>query len=229
MKKLVKKSIGVLLIVVILCSTLTGCFGESDEERTYVYGDTVRRLWGPDINAKVETNVSNFSKNKVTFDLFVSVYDINNPRNYVDDFPEIFRLAIYVSKDEYIARAFPYKLSEAVCMKSLEDVENAELIREISYDEAFNTDFGYTIDEDDWVESIKYNHKERITIPEYFFDSNYESTSKHQTIYIHVIEFLCYDHTYDGKEVEDGMIVIRAEYTTIEIKYKISGDKVMLR
>ena len=219
MKNLVNKSIGVLLILVILCSTLTGCFGESNEERTYVYGDIVLRRWGPHLNAKLESSVSTFSKKNATFDLFVSVYDIDNPANYVDDLPEIYRLCIFVSNND----TPPYKNFNPVYQKSFNDVENAELIREISYDEAFNTDFGYTIDEDSWAKSINYNHKEKITIPEYFF------TPEHECICIHVIEFNCRNYDDKGNKIEDGLIVEAVQRTSICILYALSDDTVVFK
>ena len=167
------------------------------------------------LNAKIVSDTTSFDKNNVTFDMYIGLYNVNRSINYRDDLPEIYTLAIYVSN----SKKLPFKLREGNYIDNIENVDGAKLIRNITYQEAFNTDFGYTVN----YLSIHYSHKEKIIIPAEFFNS------KNNTVYIHTIELLCYEDVDVDEKHKNEMIIWVSKYTSIEIEYSLNGNIVTVK
>ena len=209
MKNIVKKSVGVILILLTLLSTLTGCLDIGYASGDYSIGFEFAKM----LNAKVRSEKSAFSNDDVTLDLYIGVYDKNETYHLVDDLPETYVLTIYVSN----FNVMPFTFHEDVYIRDFTDVDNAVFIREISYKEAFSEEYGYTVS----MGKIQYNHSERITIPKELFSPEYDA------VYIHIVELYCYKDE-DLVEENDKKVRLMSS-TSITIYYYLIGDKVFLK
>ena len=207
MKSVLMKFVSVLLTLLTLLSTLTGClyFGYSSGNSSIGFE------FAQTLNAKVKSNKRVFSKDDVTLDLFIGVFDKNETYYFTEDLPETYVLTIYVSNFKEI----PFNFREEVYISDFSDVDNAIFIREISYEEAFSEEYGYTVT----MRKIEYNHSEKITIPKQLFSPECDN------VYIHLIELCCYK---DTNSVEENTKKVRlASSTSITIDYSLREDKVV--
>ena len=205
-----KKSIALALTILTLVLSLTGC-----KNKEYSRGNRYKEYsFAQSLHSKIVFNTLLFNKNNASFDIFIGVYDIDKNISYPDDFSETYNLTIYVSNSENV----PFVLEEYNYLEQIESIGNAELIRTISYDEAFNTDFGYTVQS----REIIYNHKEKILIPEKFFNA------ENKSVYIHVITLHCYDATEADEKQGNKIKVMVTQHRKIEIHYFLIGDKLII-
>lgn len=222
MKRIVKKSVGVLLILLIVLSTFTGCMilGYSNGNSNLGFPER------DDLNAKVKANNCLFEKDGVTLDLFYCFYCLDEEtieqskanHHYIpsesekDTFHSESAYAIYISKNNLLV----FERDENEGLIDYENKVNARLWKFISFEEAFNTNYGYTTDQNDSAlnKRINYNHNEKLTIPTEFFDSS------SGCVYIHIVSFL--------HDVNADSYFTTSEMSTIRIKYKLLGDTVVL-
>ena len=214
MKRIVKRSVGVLLILLIVLSTLTGCFNGSG--RKYFSGDSyIAGEFSHNIYSKVESDKNVFNKNNVTLDFYYCLYSLDGNltlesqkkyNSYTEDGYNIENnFAVYISDIEEIV----FEQDD----KNIIDYENrvnAKLWRFISFEEAFSTDYGYTTD----GMKINYHHWETITIPSELF------TQSSGSIFIHIV---CIRH-----DVKNNTFRLGDYRTNIEIKYRLVGNDIKL-
>lgn len=199
--ELMKKTVALILVVFTITLSLSGCSNES-----YEIGDiSLGFEFSQSLNAKVRCPKRYYEKNDVVFDIYICTYDYESRAIYSEDMYDAYNLLIYVSNSE----SMPFSVKDYTHMKNLDDVEGAVLVRRISYEEAFYTDFGYTTE----GLRINYDHKEKIAIPKELI------TYGNDTIYIHLIELFC--HESDGG---DGLLVHMGSKTNIRLKYRLLGD-----
>ena len=169
------------------------------------------------IYTKIEADKLYLKKDDVTFDMSVGTYNLDGLYDFSRIIPETYKIAVYVSNS--IAEP-SYSFDKDKYPENIEDVEGAKLIRIITYDEAFSEDFGYTTN----GSIITYNHKEKITIPQEFINSD------NGMVYIHIVKFCCYNiPTYENGEVKDYYIDVSIYHAQwIEIEYQIFGDYMVL-
>ena len=223
MKNIVKKSVGVILILLTLISTLTGC-----TNKEYFWGDsTLRNDWNADlsINSKLVSSNKIFELCDVTLDFFYSLYSINSNESldqikekytYVPSVNESERYlytetvyAIYLSNNEELI----FEKNENEAIIDYENKVNGILWRFISYEEAFSTNYGYTTmrKNGSWLQEIKYNYKESITIPSELF------APVNEKIYIHIVRLA---HT-----PQNGLYTcVEHSIRTLAIRYILIGD-----
>ena len=170
------------------------------------------------IYTKIEADKLYLKKDDVTFDMSVGTYDLDGLYDFSRIIPETYKIAVYVSNS--IADPF-YSFDKDKYPENIEDVEGAKLIRVITYDEAFSENFGYTTKN---YNIITYNHKEKITIPQEFINSD------NGMVYIHIIELYCYNlPIYENKEVNGYYKKVSIDHAQwIEIEYQIFGDYMVL-
>ena len=222
MRYIIRKSVGVLLILLIVLSTFTGCAGLG-----YTNGDNVSvGEFKKYFYAKVESDKWFLSKEDATLEFYYALYPINGngtlefqktAHSYIyfdseeDDEKHYLEsvFAIYISKNEELL----FERDEHGYLLDYENKVNAKLWKFVSYEDAFNTNYGYTSS----GLRINYNHSEKITIPaEYFGLSN-------EHIYIHIARF--------WHDVEEDVYYIYPTYPekpTVIIEYRLIGDTVML-
>ena len=220
MRCIIRKSVGVLLILLTVLSTLTGCEGLG-----YTNGDNVTvGEFGKYFYAKVESNKWFLNKDDFTLDFYYSLYSLDGKRTiesekmshsyvYFDEVDKKHYLesvfAIYISKNEELL----FERDEHGYLLDYENKVNAKLWKFVSYEDAFNTNYGYT------SSGLRknYNHSEKITIPaEYFNKSN-------EHIYIHIARF--------WHDIEEDVYFLYPTYPekpTVIIEYRLIGDMVML-
>ena len=233
MKNIIRKLLGVLLILLILLSTLTGC--DFDENTLYNGGAYYEPnpVWTKGENilcAKVEANKTIFDVDAVTMDIYYALYSRDNGEsleelraNYtfipsegdVDPHQEV-DFAIYISNDKDLV----FEKNENKTLVDYKNKVNGIMWKFIGFEEAFERDYGYTtttVDENSFFEfrKVNYSHKETITIPEELFNS---SSGK---IYIHITRLT------HNKET-DQYYCYYSYYYSYPIKYRVILDKVYL-
>jgi hypothetical protein len=230
MKKTITKSVGALLILLMLLSTLTGCV--YDDNVTYVSGAYYEPYeWGKgDIPcAKIESDKTRFDIDSVTLDFYYALYS----RKHGESLDELKRnysyvpsgndnacyteseYAIYINNNEELI----FEKNENGTLADYKQKVNGIMWKFISFEEAFGTDYGYTttVDENSFFKSekVNYSQKETITIPKELFNSS------SGYIYIHVVRLL------HNKETDQHS---RCNYYcyTFEVKYQVILDTVKL-
>lgn len=232
MKNLIRKLLGVLLILLTLLSTLTGCVYE---ENTLYHGGAYYEPgyeWGKSndiLCAKVESYKTFFDIDAVTMDFYYALYS----RDYGESLEELrakhmfipsegnttphqeVDFAIYISNDMDLI----FEKNENKTLVDYKNKVNGIMWKFISFEEAFETDYGYTttVDENSYFKfkKVNYLHKETITIPEELFNS---SSGK---IYIHITRLT------HNKET-DQYYCYYSYYYSYPIKYRVIWDKVYL-
>ena len=213
MKKTITKSVGVLLILLTLLSTLTGCYLNEEYRR----GDSFLQLeFAKEYYARVESNKCIFERGDVGLTLSYGLYSLDGNRTletqknynlYNEDGLIIENnFAIYISDSEEL-------IFERNDNKKIIDYNkvNAKLWKFISFEEAFSTDYGYTTSSF----KINYHYSEKITIPTEFF-------SKHSgTVFIHVV---CLRYN-----VNEQFYTLGDCKPKIKMEYRLVGDKVVLQ
>ena len=221
MKNYFKKSVGVLLILIILLYTLIGC-----SDAIYSKGDSYLGFpLASTINAKVETNKLIFNKNNVVIDFFYGLYcldkqDIWQAKDNHDYVPSVWdenafhsqsEFAIYISNEPLLT----FNLCNSGSFADYNNVD-ARLYKYISFEEAFSINYGYTTSgESAAAKKIIYNYSEKLTIPSEFF------ISSNDYVYIHIIHLL---HDIDN----DTFNTLSYDTKTLRIKYKSFGNTVIL-
>ena len=208
MKRIFRRITLVILLFAMIMSS-TAC-----KKAMYVSGNThVPIEFGKLAYAKVEANRLIFNNVDVTLDFYYAFYRINNntkeqlkenaeEKQYQPNF------AIYLSNNEELIFAEDDNEKIVDCETGV----NATLYKYFTFDETFDTDYGYTTK---GFNEIQYNYSEKLTIPEGFFVSSCEF------VYIHVVYF-AYDKINDL--IHDHSVLY-----TVQIKYKLLGvDKVIL-
>ena len=181
-----KKLIALVLVIVTLVLTLTGCFwrGNNTSEE-YCWGDY--GLGFPhyqDLNAMVTSDRLEFDINNVTLDFSYCFYCLDDET--IEEVQSDFyygtgekyweaSYAIYLSNDSYLLFE-----EEDTRIIDYENKVNARLIKYIDLEDLFNTNYGYTTP---IGRQIEYNHTEKLTIPAEYFDPS------QGIVCIHVIRF----------------------------------------
>lgn len=216
MKNYFKKSVGVLLILLTLISTLTGCYQNEEYHRgdTYI---SLRPNYSQECYARVEADKSIFDIDDVTLDFSYGFYSLDGNRtletarihNLYNENGVVIEnnFAIYISNSEDLV----FERDDNRKIVDYDNKVNAKLWKFISFEEAFNTDYGYTISEFE----INYNHSEKITLPIEFF------AAQSGTVFIHVV---CLRYL-----VNDQLFALGDDKTMIELEYRLIGDKLVLR
>ena len=225
MKNYFKKSVGVLLILLTLLSTLTGCY----KDEGYISGNlSVRFEFAPNHYAKVTSDKSIFDKGDVTLDFSYSLYPLDGastletqklqhfyiPSESEREKGEYHReavFAIYISNDQKLI----FEEDEQGYLLDYENKVNGKLWKFISFEEAFTTDYGYTTS----GFKINYHHSEKITIPaEFFKESN-------EWVNIYILMFWRNVDKGDFYQCYSGQL----DKPTVEIRYRLTGNKIKLR
>ena len=210
-----KRLIALILITFIMTLTLIGC-----SDAVYSRGQTHLSFeYAQDVNAKVEANKFLFNKNDVTLDLFYCFYCLDNHnldqvkdgneciiKNEYENLHFQSNYAIYLSNNKELI----FEKDEQDNLVDQKNKVNATLYRYFTFEEAFATDYGFTSS----GLKINYNHSEKITIPEEFFDSS------NNYVYIHVVWFW-----YDVLNETTSDL---REKTTIEINYELLEENRVL-
>ena len=210
MKNIMKKSVGVILILLTLLYTLTGCYlFEYSKGSGLGIG-----LITNDLYAKVKSDKRFFDKENVTLDFYIGLYyaqgtiesqkeqyafETANGNNVERHF------AIYLSDSEEII----FEKDGNEYALDIENKVNARLWKYISYEDAFSTDYGYTHES----MIMDYHHKEKITIPQDMFDLSSGS------VFVHIV---------DLRYVNNEAFMIGYCGSYFEIKYKCFYDKIVL-
>lgn len=230
MKNIVQKSVGVLLILLTLLYTMTGC---ADDNNVIYFGGAYYEPyeWGKgDIPcAKIESDKTIFDIDSVTLDFYYALYSrkrgeslekLRANYSYVPSENDNFchtesEYAIYISNNEELI----FEKNENETLADYENKVNGIMWKFICFEEAFGTDYGYTtsVDENSFFKfkKVNYSQRETITIPEELFNSS------SGYIYIHVIRLLHNKET--GQHSRDSYYCY-----TFDVKYQIIWDTVKL-
>ena len=216
MKNLIRKLLGVLLILLILLSTLTGCY----KDGKYVNGDLSCPIeFAPSFFAKVESDTSIFDRGDVDLNFSYGLYILNGAYTYTIEEQKLLHcfnedgvviednFAIYISNSEDLV--FEYDDNGRII--DYENKVNAKIWKFISFEEAFATDYGFTTS----FMNIDYHHSEKITIPSEFFDA------REGTVFIHIV---CLRHYINEQNFGLGY-----GETMIEMEYRLTCDKIVLQ
>ena len=225
-----KRFIALTLVILIIIISLTGC-----SDRIYKRG-VINLPWGryQEINAKVEANKIIFDKNDVTLDFFYSFYcledlTLDQVKRYNDyiyyetilpDYEKVpirhirCTYAIYISNNKELI----FEKEENGALVDWENAVNAQLLKFFDYEDAFSSNYGFKFPE--IFQELTYNHSEKLTIPEYLFNTNNEY------VYIHILSI---DYNVlEDRYYNSGVFHIDNIYT-LDIEYKLIGDnKVIL-
>ena len=214
-----------LLLIVLLIATLsfTGCTGP-----VYVIGNERQGFeFAQDLNAKLESDKFIFDKNDVTLDFYYCFYCLDyvtlehawlsktyilTQGNETQHFEAVY--AIYLSKNKDLI----FEEDKLGNLVDFQNKVNAQMLKFISYEDSFNTNYGYTTLLRPFLK-INYNHKEQITIPAELF-----STSN-DPIYIHVLSFV---HNIDTDKYYNENSFDVENLRTLEIKYKLLGENTVM-
>ena len=230
MKNILIKSTGILLILLILLSALTGC---ADDNNVIYFGGAYYEPyeWGKgDIPcAKIESDKTMFDIDSVALDFYYALYsrkrgesleELRAYYSYIPSENDNFchtesDYAIYISNNEELV----FDKNENDTLVDYENKVSGILWKFISFEEAFGTDYGYTtaVDENSFLkfEKINYSQRETITIPEELFNTS------SGYIYIHIIRLLHNKET--GQHSRDDYYCY-----TFNVKYRVILDKVKL-
>lgn len=195
----------ILLFAMIMSST--AC-----KKALYVSGNTGTGFRVDRLQAMVKTNKIICDISDVSFDFSYGFYWLKNTSLEQEKdlaFNKCFHYAIYLSSNEELI----FEEDENENIVDYENGVNAMLYKYFTYEEAFETNYGFYLE--GIINTMRYNHCEKLTIPEEFFVSSSEC------VYIHVV-MLSLD--------ELNQSVARVfENTTVAINYKLLGeDKVIL-
>ena len=155
----------VLLILLIITLSVTGCGQKSGFEKGFDYTFTPTRIM---FGAKSDTDT--FPKNDVTFDLYYGVHDVKDDKKYGTD-PKTFYqkegdetvfFGLYICDAEH-----SLDVMNDMEISDYKMIENHYFVKEISEEEAFSDEYGFTMS---YWKGITYNHSETITIPTEFFE-----------------------------------------------------------
>ncbi len=167
----------VVIILLIITLSLTGCQGAKYENGTFGYLYWIKNC----IMLGVRSNTNTFSINDVKLDFYCGIYNI-------DDGPEKEKSNYYAMNREnpffviYISeQTVAYRFKTHTSVEDYKNIEDYYLVREISEKEAFSNEYGYKMT---FLFGIQYNHKEEILIPSRFF------TKQKGYFYINVVTFL---------------------------------------
>lgn len=218
-----KRVVALILVFFISALTFTGCL-----RTKYVRGDEYRGFeFAQDLNAKVESDKFVFDINDVTLDFSYSLYSLENNESLEeikDGFyycvPSYDDYNVYLSW-EYVHAVYISNNKELVfdlCQdkKTIVDYENnvnAQLLKFISFEDAFETNYGFTTERGRFLITgkINYNHSEKLTIPSALFDSS------NNYVYIYVVRLI---HNLDNGKYE----FYDTSGYTIDIEYKLLDD-----
>lgn len=221
MRYIIRKSVGVLLILLTLLSTLTGCL-----KRKHIFGDIhITGEFLKIVNAQIVTNKVIFEKEDVTFDFYYALYPLlwgntienventygytieewNGSKYEVMSFESDY--AIYLSNSDQL-------VFEDNLFNDSTDYEkvNAKMYKFISFEEAFGNDYGFTRAEGNM--KIKYHHSEKITIPAEFFNSSSEC------VYVHIVRFI--------RNVCKGTSNITSDSTIVSLKFNLLCENIVV-
>ena len=147
MKKTIIKSVGSLLILLTLLSTLTGCrYGFYLKGDSFVVGEWLKSFY-----CKLQSNKLVFDSDDVTLDFYYGLYPLYGAETLetqkmyhgfeLSDGDRIeCNFAIYLSDSDEIV----FEQDENENIIDYENKVNARLWKFISYEEAFSTDYGFT-------------------------------------------------------------------------------------
>ena len=227
MKKVLTKSVGVLLILLTLLSTATGCYLNEEYRRgdNVLAGEFMQNFY-----AKVESDTVVINKENASFDFSYALYSRLNNQS-LEECRKSFcfesagqkegeiiytesDFAIYISENEKL------ELEEDKTGKLVDykNKVNATLWKFINAEEAFGTDHGFTISRkpNSFLTQINYAKKEKMTIPTEFF------SSPNGYVYIHIVRLI---HNVGN----DEYFLYKYGLYTLEIKYQLIGNTVILR
>lgn len=158
----------IITLILVISLLFTGCrFNTHDGmywAGTFAY--TIMR--DPIIlGAKSETNI--FSKEDVSFTLYYGFFDLiekemNRKDFYLLEETDSVILVMYICEEEYI-----YDISNNQKYEDYTNIENHYFIKQLSENEAFSDEYGYSID---LKNGVSYSHSETINIPEQFFSED---------------------------------------------------------
>ena len=217
-----KRFIALSLLIVVLTLTLTGCSGVAYESGNITLG--FPRL--QDLNAKVTSQKIFLSKNDATLDFYYSFYGLTKINieqakeelSYITTYhyKEV-RLectyAIYISKNEEIV----FEKNDSDELVDFKNNVNAQLYKYFSFEDAFDTDYGFSSAYGN--RRIEYNHSEKITISPDLFDSS------EGCIYIYVVAFV---HDATNDKYYDDIVFCNPTHTCVKIKYKLIGKNTVV-
>ena len=211
-----KKTISLILVVLITALTLTGC-----SKPIYSSGyNSPGFEFKKEVNAKVEADRLLFDRNDVTLNFFYCFYCLDNStieqiknkhENKSNEWSEQqfhyqANYAIYLSNNNQLI----FEKDENDRFIDCKNKVNAQLLKYFTFEEAFANDYGYTSPKF----KMNYNHSERLTIPEELLISSGDC------VYIHIACF-----SYD---VINDVVVHFGERRAIPIKYKLLGDNTVV-
>lgn len=216
-----KKLIALIIVLLVFVLSLTRC-----SNIKFVSGDSYLNFeFRKDINAKLSSDTVIFSKDDVTMDFLYSFYCLNNTTldqakdngrinpsqndKYRSNLESVY--AIYLSKNQNLV----FEEDEFGALIDYEKKVNAQLLKFINYEDAFNTNYGYTSSQ----LKITYNHSEDITIPAELFDST------NGFIYIHLINLV---HDIDNNKYYNDNVFDFNNTSTLKMQYYSIGDVVVI-
>lgn len=217
-----KRLIAFIIVVFIMTLSLTGC-----SRPVYVRGNRYQGFeFAQDLNLKVEANKLLFDINDVTLDFFYSLYSLDD--HNLNQLKDIHWYASYGEHESHLEAVYAIYISnnkellleedESGALVDYQNGVNAKLIKFISFEEAFDTDYGYITLTNPFLK-INYNHNEKLTIPAELFNSQSDY------VYIHLIS-LVYNVSND-KYYNEKLFYI-PNISTLDIKYKLLRDKTIV-
>ena len=220
MKKVIALVLGLIMMILYYFFSFIG-YTTSWFSSNHEWGDTSDNS-NQITYVKLSSDTLIFDKGDVELDMFIGSYNINNSTD-LSDYLKNFELAIYISND----RIFPAELKRNGYnyfgdIKEMESFDEMKFVRRVSHDEAYNSncEFGYT-SKKDFSGEITYNHKEKITIPEEFFNENNDK------IYIFVIDYVPYYDLNEHEKDKGNCKIKMLDVAWVGIKYYLIGDKIV--
>lgn len=223
MKIRTTRVVSLLLVFILISLFLAGC--SPRELFIYVKKGQSPGVFTSLVQAKIEADGYVFDKNKVDLDFFYGLYCLDNssleeckdshnytpPQNEIDKGYSYYEFvyAIYISKNDELV----LERKEADYVTDYKNKVNAQLYKFISYEEAFNTNYGWHGEVDF---SRVYNYSEKLHIPANLFDSS----SGH--IYIYLI----WMNYYPDKE--EYRLPYSQRIYSIDISYSMIGDNIVV-
>ena len=144
----------------IIVLSATACRPKSEFEKGFGYTFTPAPIM---IGARSDTDF--FDKDNVTFDIYYGVHDIEYDKKYNSDPKSRYQKEGYetVFFGLYICdQTHSLDIVNDMEIADYKSIENHYFVKEISEEEAFSDEYGFTIS---YWKGITYNHSEKITVP----------------------------------------------------------------
>lgn len=215
----------ILLMIFLPIMMISSCTNRLSTMSLYTEGAVVED-YSPTrmhkMHGRVDADRFIFDKEEVGLDFSFGLYSLDkvsfennkNSHSYMEwDEEEEYLIcvktgfAVYLSKNATLG----FEKNADGSLVDFRNNVNAELYKYISYEDAFDTNYGYTCP---GYDPISYNYSEALTIPAEMFDPS----SEH--VYIHIVQMEYYP---DGKYYHND----KCTYT-IDISYSMIGDNIVV-